>query len=288
MINTVLAYLKNRDDVDWACLQHLVLVADCGPHFRSKESAAHFCVTLPKTLGISVEVAWLGEQHGKSGVDRCFGWCNGWIQDYIQRLPIFGLDDLTKCFAAGAKHMMDEDPEGAKIAILKFAPGTMRPSDRFYLACDSFKISRTYSLIGRLSQYASAGVSVRNKVFSDLSGEDILAWTLQTHTPEEPEAWRAGFYDKPKSWEETGPQPGEANSITRRFTDQKHAAHARMPSSRPTFLQRCSAKALSLKRAAAKQKRKQRALRAPQEDSSDSSSSSSASSSGTSEDGSSE
>ena len=99
--NTILHELRQHPAVDWDSVSHLIIVADCGPHFRSKENAAHFLYTLPLVLSITVEVCWLGEQHGKSGVDRCFGWCNGWISHYIKRLPIHSLDDLVKCFEAG-------------------------------------------------------------------------------------------------------------------------------------------------------------------------------------------
>ena len=98
MTNTVLATLKQHRLVDWAAISHLLLVCDCGPHFRSKENFAHFLITVPSTLQMSVELCYLAEQHGKSGVDRCFGWCNGWIEQYILRYPIYNLADLITCF----------------------------------------------------------------------------------------------------------------------------------------------------------------------------------------------
>ena len=100
MTNTVLAQLRQHQQVEWEGVMHLLLVSDCGPHFRSKENIAHFCYTLPRALKIGVEICWLGEQRGKSGVDRCFGWCNGWIQQYVLRHAIHGLEDLIACFQA--------------------------------------------------------------------------------------------------------------------------------------------------------------------------------------------
>lgn len=281
MVNTVLGQLRARPDVDWQAIQHLLLVADCGPHFRSKENVAHFCVTLPKKLGFSVEICWLGEQHGKSGVDRCFGWCNQWITEYIHVSPIHGLADLIKCFESGASHMMKEDPEAATIAVVKFRAGTERPSPRLIFACDGFKVSRTYSMVGSLTPYSSAGVRVVNKIFSDLASGDTLTWTIQEVTPTE--GWRVGYYDKARPWEEPGPQAGQANSITRRFADQKTAKHANMPSRRPSFLETCSSKALSLKRASAKKRRKLKQLRGPRAESHESGTSSSSSSSSSSD-----
>ena len=49
----------------------------------------------------------------------------------------------------------------------------------------------------------------------DLLGIDFA------RSAEEPVAWRIGYYDQPRSWEDTGPEPGEENSITRRFAEQE-------------------------------------------------------------------
>ena len=59
---------------------------------------------------MSVEVCWLGEQHGKSGVDRCFGWCNQWISDFILKHPIFDLTDLVRCFEASCLKLFPKVP----------------------------------------------------------------------------------------------------------------------------------------------------------------------------------
>lgn len=59
MVNSVLSTLRSDACVDWSALRHLLLVADCGPHFRSKENLAHFCVVLPKALQLSTEVCYL-------------------------------------------------------------------------------------------------------------------------------------------------------------------------------------------------------------------------------------
>lgn len=100
LLNMVLAQVRQLPDADWSSVEKLILVADCGPHFRSYENVAHYCVTLPPILNKTVEICWLGEQHGKSGVDRCFGWCNHWISTYILKNHIYNLDDLIRCFEA--------------------------------------------------------------------------------------------------------------------------------------------------------------------------------------------
>ena len=91
--------------------------------------------------------------------------------------------------------------------------------------------------------------------------------------------WRVGYYDKPAAWEQPGAEAGKENSVTRRFRDQKTKNAAYMPSRRPTFLQNCSAKSLSLQRAAAKKRRQSQRLRGEESSFSSTSSSSSASSS---------
>ena len=277
--NTVLAELRKHKQVDWKAVTHLVIVTDCGPHFRSKENAAHFCVTLPKVLNISVEVCWLGEQHGKSGVDRCFGWCNSWISNYILRNPIHSLEHLLQCFRMGAGKMMKDDQQGAQFLVVKWSPGSTRPSKRLVLHFPSFKISRTYSLVANLSKYAAAGAQIKNKVFSDLSRGQDFSWEVREVISDEPQMWRVGYYDQPRSWEDTGPDPGDQNSITRRFADQKQFPAARMPKPKPSFLEACSAKALSLQKAAAKKRRQLRQMRTAADTSPTESSSSSSSSS---------
>lgn len=280
MVNTVLACLKDQPQVDWQALRSLLLVADCGPHFRSKENLAHFCVILPRILSVPVEICYLGEQHGKSGVDRCFGWCNAWITEYIRRHPIFGLDDLVTCFQQGAATMLKDDPASPPVLVQTFAAGTHRPTKRTFVESDELKISRTYSLVGTPSPYASSGVALRNKVFSDMSTGDAFTWSLTETSSPEAVAWRVGYYDKPRTWEKHGVELGKDNSITRRFKSQKTKKVTNMPARRPTFLEACTSKALSLRRAAAKKRRKNHRLRnPPAEDAGTSSSTSSSSTS---------
>lgn len=275
MTNMVIGAVRGHPDVDWNMVQKLVVVADCGPHFRSRENVAHYCVTMPTQLQISVEVCWLGEQHGKSEVDRCFGWCNSWITQYIHVAPIHSLDNLITAFEKGSRQMMAEDPSGIKFLICKFAPGTHRPSPRFILQAVDFKVTRTYSLSSSLSRYASTGVQIQNKVFSDQHLGEPLDFQVQQQAAEAPVPWRVGYYDKPRTWEERGPLPGETNQVTQRFADQKSHTIEDMPTGRPSFLEACSAKALSLRRSAAKKKRQLAQLRQPPPESSSSSSSSS-------------
>eukprot|EP00434_Breviolum_minutum_P009903 symbB.v1.2.008726.t1/scaffold545.1/size189104/11 len=122
--NTVLQEVRKQTSVDWGRLRHLLFVTDCGPHFRSKENAAHFCYTLPLSLRVTSEVCWLGEQHGKSGVDRCFGWCNEWISSYIQRSPIHNLGHLIACFQAPFTQVFKG---GSTVPSLPFTRFVWRP-----------------------------------------------------------------------------------------------------------------------------------------------------------------
>ena len=280
MTNTVLAELRQHPNVAWNLVQKLIFVADCGPHFRSYENVAHYCVTLPTTLRIPVEICWLGEQHGKSGVDRCFGWCNAWIAQHVNEKPIHNLDHLIEAFLTGSSQMMREDPAGPCFRIVKWHHGDHRPSSRSVMQADDFKVSRTYSMVSLLSSHSPTGVKIYNKVFSDCAaGRDLGIWEVRQTTAAEPVAWRVGYYDKPRAWEEHGPEPGQSNQVTRRFADQKPFVSDRMPSAKPSFLQSCSAKALSLRKNAAKKKRQLAKLRGPASPSASSSSSSSSSSS---------
>ena len=280
MTNSVIAEIRQLPEVDWSLVKHLAIVADCGPHFRSKENVYHYCVTLPLALQISVEVCWLGEQHGKSEVDRCFGWCNGWISEYILTSPIHSLDHLIAAFKCGSDDMMKVDPEGPVFRIVKWQPGTHRPSPRLTIAASDFKVTRTYSLHSKPTPHTRSGVSIRNNIFSDkMPAGQILHWDMERNSPEEPVQWRVGYYDKPRTWESRGPLPGETNQVTQRFEDQKNVISENMPTAKPNFLETCSLKALSLRRMANKKKRQLKQIRDGDSDSSDSTTSSSSSSS---------
>ena len=130
-----------------------------------------------------------------------------------------------------------------------------------------------------LSKCAAAGVQIKNIIFSDLSRGQDFSWEVREVISDEPQMWRVGYYDQPRSWEDTGPDPGDQNSITRRFADQKQFPAARMPKPKPSFLEACSAKALSLQKAAAKKRRQLRQMRTAADTSPTESSSSSSSSS---------
>lgn len=88
----------------------------------------------------------MGEQHGKGACDRLFGWCNAWLQSYIQTKPIHGLKDLVDAFTKGGQAMMQKDPSGPAFVVQVFDPGMYRPSKRLFFNCPALKITRTYSL----------------------------------------------------------------------------------------------------------------------------------------------
>ena len=64
-----LADLKVFPGVDWTQVKTLRLVCDVGPHFRSYQSMAYFCVEIPRKYKVNVYITWLGEHHGKGPVD---------------------------------------------------------------------------------------------------------------------------------------------------------------------------------------------------------------------------
>lgn len=172
---------------------------------------------------------------------------------------------------------MQEDPEGPRFLIVPWSPGENRPTTRQVLHSDGFKISRAYSLTGALSSYAASGIVIKNKIFSDMADGESMTFEIQSVVSEDVVAWRRGYYDQPRSWEETGPEPGDQNSLTRRYAAQKQRVTPSMPKPRPSFLESCSTKALSLRRAATKKKRQGQQLRNEADSSSSDSSSTSSS-----------
>ena len=65
LINEVIGLVRSHPKVDWSAVGLLWVVSDCGPHFRSYENVAHFCVTMVLSLQIKVQLMYLGEQHGE-------------------------------------------------------------------------------------------------------------------------------------------------------------------------------------------------------------------------------
>ena len=143
----------------------------------------------------------------------------------------------------------------------------------------STKLVLRSSTIQPASETRHSQYSIRNKHFSDMPGPgDLMNFEIETKTGQS-EEWRRAYYDKPRAWELPGPQPGDQNAITKRFQEQQEFATDDMPLPRRTFLEACSAKALSLSRAATKKRRKHAKLTKKSSSSSGSSSTSSSSTS---------
>ncbi len=279
-INQVIGLLRGHELIDWGRVKMLWLVADCGPHFRSYENAAHFLFTIVKSLHLKVHVHYLGEQHGKGACDRLFGWTNKWLQKFLQKKPIHGINNLIEAYRLGGQDMMRDDPTGPVFVIHLFNPGPTRPSMRKSLSCGDFKITYTYSLSGEESAYASTGIILRNHVFSDLTAKDSLSnWSITESVSKEKLDWRIGYYDKPKSWETVGPQVGDENAITRKFSSQKELKSNSMPTPKRTLEEKMSAKARTLSKQARKRQKLKHSLSQSAHPSASASSGSSSSSS---------
>ncbi|CAJ1373464.1 unnamed protein product [Effrenium voratum] len=217
--------------------------------------AANMLVNEVKVLNVEVEVLYLAEHHGKGACDRLFAWTRMWVSRFIQKHPIYNLRDLTQCYREGAASRIADDPTTPAILVSNFDPGRFRPTKRSFLSAATLKISRTYSLV--------LGPSCR------AWWSRVLPCHVDEVVSEEKVEWRRGYYDKPRSWEQAGPEPGDVNHVTRRFAAQK------------TFLP-----AKQLSKHAAKKKRQlahlKRRLRPAEAEGSSSSASSSSSSSSTS------
>ena len=293
-LNEILRHVRSHPDVAWNQVSKLWIASDVGPHFRSYENAAHFLCTLApwqllrpacrrlpcqvKILQLEVSVLYLGEQHGKGACDRLFGWSRAWMSAFIQTQPIYCAQDLLACYNAGGRQMQADDPEGARFVAAIFDPGANRPTTRSSLSAPGLKISRTYSLTACLDSRSPIGVLVFNNVFTDMGRGarlDCHVWSEES----EPLPWRRGYYDKPRSWEQAGPGPGDENAIIRKFTDQKALASSEMPLPKRTLQERMSEKAEQLSRQASRRRRQTAPSKAATSSSSSSSSTGSSSSS---------
>ena len=119
-----------------------------------------------------------------------------------------------------------------------------------HLLSDDFKITRTYALTAALSPYNAFGVAIHNKLFSDMPGPgNLVQFTIEETISKDLQDWRRACYDKPRTWEQTGPMAGDVNVLARRrLADQKQRITDSVPSGKVSFLARCSSKALSLNR----------------------------------------
>ena len=219
-------------------------------------------------------------------VDRLFGWTCAWIENFIQEKPIYGLQDLLSCYKSGAQDMVNTDPEGPTFHIVNFDPGERRPEPRTFLQCPNFLITRTYCLASSL-QPQPHGIRIHNHVFSDARGAQLPSWTIESRKADEldeagqvvSKPWRRGFWSGERSWEATGPSPGDINEVVRRHQAQKDVLpppDLENPNEMEAILTRAASR---LHKAAAKKRRQAKVLRMSQSNSSSNDNSSSSSSS---------
>ncbi|CAJ1392143.1 unnamed protein product [Effrenium voratum] len=248
LVNEAIALLRRHPGTHWPAVKKLILASDVGPHFRSYENAV-------KVLNVEVEVLYLAEHHGKGACDRLFAWTRMWVSRFIQKHPIYNLRDLTQCYREGAASRIADDPTTPAILVSNFDPGRFRPTKRSFLSAATLKISRTYSLVA-LDRHAAPGVRIVNHVFTDLrQGSRVLPCHVDEVVSEEKVEWRRGYYDKPRSWEQAGPEPGDVNHVTRRFAAQKTFLPDREVAPKRSLEEKMSAKAKQLSKHAAKKKR---------------------------------
>lgn len=233
-----------------------------------------------------------GEQHGKGPVDRLFGWGCAWIEDFLQKQPIHGLRDLVQCYRSGAQYMVNSDPTGPKFHIEAFDPGELRPETRTFFQRPGFLITRTYCLHTDFVPGYAHGIRLKNKLFSDSEGAVLHGWFIGTRnqaapadeepdiadnnadgddSAPDPKKWRRGFWNSEKTWEGSGPKPGQINEIVRRHGSQKSAPPPVLRPFRSEVEKALSAAALRLRNAAAKKRRQTACLRQAASDSSSSS-----------------
>jgi hypothetical protein len=256
--------------------------------FKTLTSYKSVCAIPPcRLISAKVTLHFLGEQHGKGGVDQLFGWGCAWIESFLQEHPIQNLQDLLKCYRAGAQDMVNIDPNGPKFHIGKFDPGDERPQPRHVFQCPNFLVTRTYCLKAELMRGYAHGIRIVNKVFTDSDGQLLRHWGIEDKNIQEPAAddeqpqvqtWRRGFWPGERSWEGQGPLPGDVNELVRRHADQKTFLPQELPDlhSEEALLSRAVAR---LQKKADKKRRQTAALADAISNSSSSSSSSSASSS---------
>ena len=188
--------------------------------------------------------------------------------------------------------MVNADPQGPKFHIEAFDPGEMRPEHRSFLYCSGFLITRTYCLHAHLRSARS--LQITNKVFSDSQGALLQGWHVESQVPEDEEdvapaegaqggarRWRRGFWNAERTWEGTGPKPGDINEVVRRHLQQKEIQPPAPRAIQSDLERSLSATALRLRNNSAKKRRQDRHLRGRPIDSSSASSSSSSSSSNT-------
>ena len=292
LLDRCIEVLQAHPAVAWTKIAKLFLLADCGPHFRSRESMAHYLFTLPKKLQVIVVATWLGEAHGKSAVDRLFGWSRGWVKRFLDtlkseaRLPngkqehmtIFGQADLLTAYKDGSAAMAAADSEGGCFVIESYDPGPSRPGTRWFLHSPTLYITRTYCMVAKEDATRPRGILLLDHVFSDHTVGKEFDWTIYEEVKEETDEWRRGFYTQARSWEAPPPEPGHVNEIVRRHMGQKQfPPPATSEVLEDPIARKFRSKVLSMNKAAAKKKRQRAALKVESDSDSESSSSGSSS-----------
>ena len=227
---------------------NLQIWSDTGPHFRSAENLYYYARALPASRKQNILIRFLGEQHGKSILDKMFAWTgvhsSGWLGKYAKRKPIYDLDGMVHAFDAGAQEQAKKDPDGPRWIVQKVLYPERKSTVRHFLYATSLKITRTYAIDAEPHRgQANVSPAFFNRVFADSAERVRLSdWKVETLTEEEPDVWRKAYFDGTKDWEEDPPDWRADNHLKRVFEAQKNRLPPREILPVRTFSEKIQAK----------------------------------------------
>ena len=235
----------------------LKLRFDTGNHFRSYESLACFCWSIPHKYNQRTQPSYRVEKHGKSECDsELFSPCRRWLNEALAapKALIESEHDLVQAYRKGAEKDMLANPTGIKFIIELVNVPEAKPLTAKVLkfrgsTVEVTHVNRSYCWEAVPDHRYACGIRLYNHVFTNMP---VTANTIQpTMTLEDkslarkkpskkkpskgdkkeeadsdsdaacvkPGVWRRGYWQN-CTWRSSGPRPGEATEITRTYDDQ--------------------------------------------------------------------
>lgn len=234
----------------------LQLWSDTGPHFRSAENLFFYARVLPATRKQKVLIRFLGEQHGKSILDKMFGWTgthsSGWLGKYARKQPILDLNGMVRALQAGAQEQKRKDPLGPNWIVKKMLYPETKTAERNFLYGGSLKITRTYALDAEpyTGSLPNASPILFNRVFADSADRvRVSDWSVETVRDDDPQPWRKAFFEGAKDWEQGPPDWQNEHHLKRVYEAQKNKLPPRQILPVKTFQEKVASKEKSRARA---------------------------------------
>lgn len=214
-------------------VQGVDLISDCAGHFRSYEALHVGLIHLVQKYDAEVCLHFGVEKHLKHQCDRLFGWFRTGIKRIVEDgATITDIIPLQRALQTYFNAARARDVTSPLVKVL-IDNDSACPEKVCKLVIPNFKISRTYCISGRPSEYAYLGSSLRNHTYSS-KPVNVPIYVEAVQEVAGPGTWRRGYYGKGASAWNTKPVPLKADEETV-LTKRMDAQSSLLPNHRDRF-----------------------------------------------------